>query len=93
MCYFNLDQYPIGDPCRGCPYVLEYSLKSCMFPHTKGKCFMQRQKESRIKAMNPKQKKRLEATKRIFKFIDLLERVKKRKGYVEGESIRSQKSE
>jgi hypothetical protein len=77
----NHDQYPKGHPCRGCTYVLEISVPSCMFPQTEEKCFMQRQKESRVKVVNPNHKERMEVAKKIFKFIEVLKCVKKRKSY------------
>ncbi|KNY26944.1 hypothetical protein [Pseudobacteroides cellulosolvens] len=48
-------QYPEGHPCRGCPFILELTKPSCMFPQTGDKCFMQKELEknkNKMKSMN-----------------------------------------
>ncbi|HEY9061440.1 MAG TPA: hypothetical protein VIO64_13180 [Pseudobacteroides sp.] len=50
-------QYPEGHPCRGCPFILELTKPSCMFPQTGDKCFMQKElegKKNKIEAMKLK---------------------------------------
>lgn len=71
-------EYPIGHPCRGCPYILETTKPSCMFPKNGELCFMEKQQGNMISTMHNKD---IEAEERITEFIKVLESVKKRKGY------------
>ena len=65
-------QFPEGHPCHGCPYTLQTNVPSCMFPsRADGGCLWH-------DLNNPPPQK---AADRIFEFIEVLERVKKLKGY------------
>lgn len=72
-------QYPEGHPCRGCPYTLNATVPTCMFPdRPDGSCF----RYDRLHRKKPEPSdERKEAAKRIFDFIEILEAVKRRKGF------------
>ena len=70
-------QYPKGHPCHGCPYTLNASVPSCMFPERQdGTCFRYERRKP-----EPPKDERKEAIQKIFDFIKILEAVKRRKGF------------
>lgn len=72
-------QYPKGHPCHGCPYTLNATVPTCMFPdRSDGTCF--RYDQLHRKKPEPEDGHG-EAAKRIFDFIEVLETVKRRKGF------------
>lgn len=72
-------QYPKRHPCHGCPYTLNATVPSCMFPERQdGTCF--RYDLLHKKKPEPTDE-RTEAAQKIFDFIEILEAVKRRKGY------------
>lgn len=74
-------QYPKGHPCHGCPYTLQTNVASCMFPKRKGNgCFWHDLNLGR-KPKLPQKTAQQEAADRIYAFLEVLERVKERKGY------------
>jgi hypothetical protein len=67
-------QFPEDHPCRGCPYTLQTSVPSCIFPERPdGSCFWYDLKNRKKPA--PQKTARQEAADRIFQFIQVLERV------------------
>lgn len=73
-------QYPKGHPCYGCPYTLNTTVPSCMFPERgDGGCFWYDLKKKKRPVL-PKPPNQA-AAERIFAFIEVLEAVKRRKGY------------
>ena len=73
-------QYPKGHPCRGCPYTLNTTVPSCMFPERRDcGCFWYDLKQKKRPALP--QPSNQEAAERIFAFIKVLEAVKRHKGF------------
>lgn len=70
--------YPAGHTCRNCPYALQTNVPGCMFPSSRGDCFRYRK---------PEQDPRKQAAEKIFNFIQVLERVKERKGYTRSDAV------
>ena len=72
-------QYPKGHPCHGCPYTLNATVPTCMFPdRSDGTCF----RYDQLHRKKPETEDvHGEAAKRIFYFIEVLETVKRRKGF------------
>lgn len=73
-------QYPHGHPCEGCPYTMQATVASCMFPARKnGGCFRY---ACDCKAkMERYESGQQEAAQKITGFMETLETVKRRKGY------------
>lgn len=73
-------RYPKNHPCYGCPYTLNTSLPSCMFPKRQdGSCFWYDLKHK--KRLKPPEIKQPTDAQKISDFIKILEAVKQRKGY------------
>lgn len=73
-------QYPKGHPCHGCPYTLNTTVPSCMFPARRdGGCFWYDQKRKTRPPLPALPDER--AAERIFAFIEVLKAVKRRKGF------------
>lgn len=72
-------QYPKGHPCEGCPFTMQATVASCMFPaRESGGCFRyecNRQPNLELPDCNQ------QAAQKINDFIEILEAVKRRKGY------------
>lgn len=74
-------KYRKRHPCYGCPYTLHTNVPSCMFPKRRnGSCFWYDQKKQK-RPMEPECNKEF-AAKKIFAFVEILEAVKRRKGFV-----------
>ena len=75
-------KYRKGHPCHGCPYTLDTSIPSCMFPKRRdGSCFWYDQKKKKY-PKTPDSDRELTA-KKILVFIEVLEAVKRRKGFIQ----------
>lgn len=72
-------QYPKRHPCHGCPYTLNATVPSCMFPaRQNGTCF----RYDLLHKKKPEPRgEQMAAAKKIFDFIEILEAVKRRKGF------------
>lgn len=70
-------QYPEGHPCFGCPYTLNASVPSCMFPNRRdGTCFWYEQRKI---AKPPDNTEQHEAMQKLQDCIAMLEAVIRRK--------------
>lgn len=71
-------RYPEGHNCHTCPYALQTNVPGCMFPSSGDECFRYRKPEQ-----DTRKQARQKAAEKIFNFIQVLERVKERKGYAQ----------
>ena len=79
-------EYPEGHPCRGCPYTLQTSVPSCMFPSRRdGGCLWYDLKQKKRPSLPNTYPKNQAAANRIFAFIEILKNVMKQKGYSQKE--------
>lgn len=75
-------RYHEGHTCHNCPYALQTDVPGCMFPSSGDECFRYRKTEQDLQKLA-----RQKAAKKINDFIQVLERVKERKGYARSEPI------
>lgn len=80
----HLYKYPKGHPCHNCPYTLNASIPSCMFPERKdGGCFWYDLKRKKRPPVTAAYSQNQVVADQIFAFIKVLKSVMKRKGYPE----------
>lgn len=78
----NIFRYPKGHPCYGCTHTFHVYIPSCSIGCDANNCSL-RELEKHLRSIDEpaKPKQNSAATEKIFKFIEVLKKVRKRKGY------------